>query len=269
MFKKNSKKWLVLILITIGAIPILITAFEVVFTLDKSVVFMGNYHPKIAILVISYYILLLGLGIFWFTSQLIAINRLKNEKAKTELTLLKSQINPHFFFNVLNNLYGLVAKDPKKSQVLILKLSDIMRYSIYEGEKDRVSLAQEVEYLMNYIELHKMRYHKNIIVNFSSNIEADIKVAPLLFIMLLENSFKHGVEKLRTDAYVNLEIASNDGTIQFLVENNYETVERKDNKSGIGLKNLRQRLELIYPDKHNLSFSITENVYKAKLVLNQ
>lgn len=202
----------------------------------------------------------------WLFKQIKSIIKLKNEKAKTELLHLKSQVNPHFFFNTLNNLYGLVGSDTKKAQELILKLSDMMRYSIYEGEKEVVTLKAEVDYLNNYISLHKMRYHKQIDVKFEAEIEDDYKVMPLLFIILLENAFKHGIENLSKDAYVYITIKAKDNKVFFEIENNFDQTLPKEDK-GIGLKNLKRRLELVYPKKHTLSFSATENVYKAKLTL--
>lgn len=267
-FSKNNKKWFVAALIAIAFVPIIITALEVVFTNTNSVVFLGNYNPKVGILVISYYIFLLVLGVFWIINQLVAVNRLKNEQAKAELMLLKSQVNPHFFFNMLNNLYGLVAIDAGKARELILKLSDMMRYSIYEGEKGAVTLKEEISYLKNYLELHKMRYHKRIDIDLTCDIDEEIKVTPLLFIILLENAFKHGVENLRDNAYVNVSIRSFQQSIQFSVENNFDSSDNKMNVPGIGLENLKRRLELTYPGKHKLLLSVTENVYKALLILN-
>ena len=196
----TKNKWLIITLIVTALIPISITAYEMIFSGKESVVFLGNFDPIIGVIILSYYVLLLGLGIFWLLKQLISIHTLKKEKTATELMLIKSQVSPHFFFNMLNNLYGLIGKDPKKGQELILKLSDMMRYSIYEGEKDLVTLQEEVDYLKNYIELHKMRYHKKIDVSFNCQIEDDYRVMPLLFIILLENAFKHGVERLRDEA---------------------------------------------------------------------
>ena len=264
----NKNKWLLITLIATAVIPILITAFEIITTGKESVVFLENYNPIIGITIITYYIILVSLGVFWLTKQLISISKLKNEKAKTELMLLKSQVNPHFFFNMLNNLYGLVGKDAKKGQELILKLSDMMRYSIYEGEKDLVTLKDEVDYLKNYIELHKMRYHKTIDINFNCQIEEDFKVMPLLFIILLENAFKHGVERLRDNAFVHINIVTFENEIRFTIENNFDSSEIPE-QSGIGLKNLKRRLELVHPNKHTLSFSTAENVYKAQLTLQQ
>ncbi len=266
-FIKYNKKWLIIFLILVAIMPIIITIYEVIFTDNKSVMFLGNYNPKIVIIVISYYILLLGLGVYWFIRQLIFITKLKNEKSKVELMLLKSQVSPHFFFNMLNNLYGLVSKDAGKAQELILKLSDLMRYSIYESENETVTLKEEADYLKNYIELHKMRYHKNIVVNFNCDIDENKRVAPLLFIILLENAFKHGVENLRGNANVTINFTSSESNIKFMIENNFDSSENLKNKHGIGLKNLKRRLELTYPNKHNLLFMPTENSYSAQLIL--
>jgi len=195
------------------------------------------------------------------------INELKNERAKTELLHLKSQVNPHFFFNMLNNLYGLVDKDAKKAQALILRLSDMMRYGIYDGQNDTVILKEEIDYLKNYIELHKMRYHKSIDMRFDVEVKNDtLLVMPLLFIILLENAFKHGVENLTEDAFVHLALTASEKEIRFKVKNNFDEKTPKT-KAGIGLKNLKRRLELSYPDKHFLTFDVSENVYTSELRL--
>lgn len=268
IFNINRKKWIVIIVIAIvtALVPILITAFELITTEKDSILFLEDYPTSISTLVLLYYLLLFILGLFWFIKQIISFYRLKNEKTKTELLHLKSQVNPHFFFNTLNNLYGLVGTDPKKAQELILKLSDMMRYSIYEGERDSVTLIEEVDYLKNYIEVHKMRYHKEIDVCFKVQIEDDYKVMPLLFIILLENAFKHGIENLNEDAYVYLSMKTNDKEVFFEIENNFDTSESKE-ENGIGLKNLKRRLELVYPKKHTVTFSTIEDVYKAQLTL--
>ena len=268
IYKINTKKRTLIVVIAIitALIPILITFFELITTDKQSVIFLENYPTSIGILVLLYYLLLIILGVFWFTKQIISLIKLKNEKAKTELLHLKSQVNPHFFFNTLNNIYGLVGTDAKKAQKLILKLSDMMRYSIYEGEKDLVTLKEEVDYLMNYIELHKMRYHKEIDVQFDVQIEGEYKVMPLLFIILLENAFKHGIENLSEDAYIHFNMKAKNNEVFFEIENNFDVSQPKEDK-GIGLKNLKRRLELVYPQKHILTFFSRENVYKAQLTL--
>ena len=214
-----------------------------------------------------YFPIMIFLIIRWFFNQVRSVLQLKNEQTKTELLHLKSQVNPHFFFNMLNNLYGLVEKDSKKAQQLILKLSEIMRYSIYEGQKEEVTLEQEIEYLQAFIELHKMRYHKSIDVRFTIDVhQENLRIMPLLFIILLENAFKHGVENLIKDAFIKISLKTENKHLYFEVENNFDTSELPDNP-GIGLKNLSRRLELVYPKKHTLSYSIKDEVYKATLSL--
>jgi len=226
-------------------------------------------QDALAITGVSYFSILFFLILRWVFRQVRGLINLKNEQVKTELLHLKSQVNPHFFFNMLNNLYGLVGKDAEKARELILKLSDMMRYSIYEGQKEEVTLEAELDYLNNYIELHKMRYHKEIKVEFNSAIdEKGIKLMPLLFIILLENAFKHGVEKLRKNAFIKVDLITKPREVYFSVENNFDT-SASPNLTGIGLKNLKRRLELVYPKKHQLSFSINQETYKAALTIKQ
>jgi len=204
----------------------------------------------------------------WVFRETKSILKLKKEKKHAELLHLKSQVNPHFFFNTLNNLYGLVEQDTEKAQQLILKLSDMMRYSIYEGQNDFVTLGEEVEYLQNYIGLHKMRYHKKIDVQFGIDIEdKNVKVMPLLFIILLENAFKHGVENLRKDAFVFVKLKATKKNIEFEIENNFDKDELSERK-GIGLENLKRRLNLVYINTHQLTTQTTNNIFNAKLSLH-
>lgn len=255
--KKRFIKWSFRLFLILTALAIII--FNDVF---------GENEPFM-IFSFFYFLLLIFLLIRWIFKQVKSIIQLKNEKAKTELQHLKSQVNPHFFFNTLNNLYGLVGKDPKKAQDLILKLSDMMRYSIYEGEREFVSLEEEVVYLKNYMELHKMRYHKTIDVQFKEDIKKHgVQIMPLLFILLLENAFKHGIENLRKNAFVHIELKANEKEVHFTVTNNFDASE-VSGKSGIGLKNLKRRLELAYPDTHSLSFKKEGDIYKSQLSLKQ
>ena len=230
--------------------------------------FFGKHEGFVEFIAFYFIIIFITIA-YWLFKQIKSVIRLKNEKAKTELMHLKSQVNPHFFFNMLNNLYGLVGKDAKKAQELILKLSDMMRYSIYDGEKDTVLLSEEITYLENYIELHKMRYHKTIDVQFNSEItDNDYEIMPLLFIILLENAFKHGVENLREYAYVHINLVAHNNEVNFEIENNFDASEDK-HEEGIGLKNLKRRLELVYPKNHTLSISKTDDIYNAKLNITQ
>jgi two-component system sensor histidine kinase AlgZ len=142
----------------------------------------------------------------------------------------------------------------------------MMRYSIYEGEKDTVTIEEEVEYLKNYIELHKMRYRKEIDIKFINDISENLKVMPLLFIILLENAFKHGVENLRENAYVHIHMTSTSNEVSFDIENNFDATEDNE-QEGIGLNNLKRRLELVYPKSHTLLFTKINDIYKAHLTI--
>lgn len=204
--------------------------------------------------------------VLWIYEQWRGVKTLKADKAKAELMLLKSQINPHFLFNTLNNLYGLAVEKSDQAPEVILKLSDMMRYTIYEGKEDFVSLTDEITYLENYIELHKIRYHQKVDIRFTKNISEDYSIAPLLFIILLENAFKHGVERIMEDAYVHINLTAQDQSITFTIENNFEEPTTKK-PTGIGLENLRERLAHIYPNRHQLEIHKQAPIYKVLLTI--
>ncbi|WP_437368851.1 sensor histidine kinase [Maribacter litoralis] len=213
-----------------------------------------------------YFILILITVAYWIFKQIKSIIQLKNEKEKTELLHLKSQVNPHFFFNTLNNLYGLMEKD-SKAREMVLKLSDMMRYSIYEGDKEWVTIKEEVDYLKNYIELQDLRYHKKSDIQFSVQVvNFEVKVMPLLFIILVENAFKHGLENLEKNAYIHMNLSESNNTVNFEIENNFEIRHNSDHQ-GIGLKNLKRRLALVYPKKHTLTIDEANNKYKVALTI--
>jgi hypothetical protein len=199
----------------------------------------------------------------WLYEQWRWLKMLQADKAKAELTLLKNQINPHFFFNTLNNLYGLAVEKSEQAPAMILKLSDIMRYTIYEGKADYVPLKEEVAYLEDYIELHKIRYHKKVDISFHKSLQHSHKIAPLLLIVPLENAFKHGVESLAEHAFIKLEIRTTPKSLFFQISNNYEPTVQEG--KGIGLTNLKKRLALIYPNRHHLDITKTAKIYTLSL----
>lgn len=214
--------------------------------------------------------LIIGYAIFsWFFKQWKNIQTLKNEKSIAELALLKNQINPHFFFNTLNNLYALIKKDADAAQDYVLKLSDLMRFTIYDSGKESVQLKDEIDYLLNFIDLQTARYHKDIDVFFVKTIKnSDAKVAPLLFIILLENAFKHGVENAIDNAFIHVELIEEDEKISFTVKNNFHTDISSEMK-GIGLKNLKDRLNILYPSTHLLTNNMEEDIYSATLEIRK
>ncbi|WP_435262575.1 sensor histidine kinase [Tenacibaculum sp. nBUS_03] len=209
------------------------------------------------------------LFLVWIFEQWKWLQNLKTEKTKTELSLLRTQINPHFFFNTLNNLYALTIKNSKQAPDVILKLSDMMRYTIYEGEKERVKLFDEIEYLNNYIELHKIRHKKSVEISFNyKDVNPHLTIAPLLYIMLLENSFKHGIDTLSENAFINIHLYDTSEAIVFVIMNNFDPNEIQKTK-GIGLENLKKRLSLLYKNKHELVIDVSNTIYKTTLKINK
>jgi len=188
------------------------------------------------------------------------------DKTKAELDLLKTQINPHFFFNTLNNLYTLTVKKSPEAPKIILKLSEMMRYTIYGGKKESVSLAHEIEYLENYIDLHKIRYRKTVNITFDHQVDDITAVAPLMFIVPLENAIKHGVESLSDNAYIKMKLKSDGNSLLFFIENNFDPTQINE-ANGIGLENLKQRLTLTYPKLHELNIEKKKDRFRLTLNL--
>lgn len=187
---------------------------------------------------------------------------LDQQRINTELSYLKAQINPHFFFNTLNNIYALTNLDVKKAQEALLKLSRMMRYVLYENQKNETLLSREVSFVNDYIELMKMRLTDKVTLNISiDEPKDDLVIAPMLLLPFLENCFKHGVSSQEpTEIFIKLEIMGN--TVFFETRNhifpvNNESPEAKEN--GIGLVNTQRRLSLLYPNKHKLKFGKDES----------
>ena len=205
---------------------------------------------------------------FWIYEQWRWVQNLKSGKREAELSLLRSQINPHFFFNTLNNLYALTITKSDQAPEVILKLSDMMRYTIYEGEKEAVKLLDEITYLENYIELHKIRYKKTVEITFNHSVDTSLTVAPLMYIILLENAFKHGIETLAENAFIHIDLYEEGNFICFDIENNFDP-DNQNESSGIGLNNLIKRLSLLYKGKHEYTADVAGNIYKTKLKISK
>lgn len=190
---------------------------------------------------------------------------LEKEKLKSELNYLKAQINPHFFMNTLNNIHALIDIDQEVAKESIIELSKIMRYVLYDGEKNRVSLGEEVEFLKNYISLMKIRYCADVKIeeNYPAAVN-NISVPPLLFIVLLENAFKHGIS-YREGSYVisNMEIDGN--YIVYSVKNIIPDKPVQTIKGGVGINNLIKRLDLLFGDKYCYNVNNVDGKYCAEL----
>ncbi|WP_051349979.1 sensor histidine kinase [Dyadobacter alkalitolerans] len=176
---------------------------------------------------------------------------MRHEKLVMELAYLKSQLNPHFLFNTMNNLYGLSLSEPERTPDVILRLGEMMRYMLYESNETFVPVNREIEYLNGFVELEKLRYPGEIFVHFTleGNVNG-IVIAPLLFIAFVENAFKHG--QLRDPAFpVHISLSISGPTLRFEISNQI-TFQNRDTAGGIGLKNVERRLTLLYPGNHML-----------------
>lgn len=202
----------------------------------------------------------------WF-KQSNRIDNLNREKSETELSLLKQQINPHFFFNTLNNVYSMSLTKDNNTSEAILQLSDLMRYVIYKGQESKVMISEEVKYIEDYLDLQKLRLHKNFDLIFDKNIEnKNYEITPLLFVFLIENAFKHGIEGAEYDSYLHLSLIQNKNKIVFSCKNSMEGRAERTTK-GMGMENLKRRLELLYPEGYNLEVNEGDSDYEATLTI--
>lgn len=194
----------------------------------------------------------------------------EKEKLVTELSFLKSQINPHFLFNTLNNIYSLALVKSDATAGAVLKLSAIMRYVLNETKHDWVPLEKEIEFINHYIDLQKVRLTNKMSIRFSvsGNVEGQL-IAPLILIPFIENAFKYGISTKDTSEIV-LELNAEANAITFFIKNNIHKAENgnKDN-TAIGLINTRRRLELLYPERHTLTISEENNQFIVNLILTR
>ncbi|MNK74825.1 Sensor histidine kinase YpdA [compost metagenome] len=192
--------------------------------------------------------------------------KLKDEVVKAELSFLKSQINPHFLYNTLNYVYSLAIPVSDKLANAVLRLSDLMRYTLNDSPDGKVNLDKEVGYLESYVELFKMRFEPNFYVTFTTEGIGDQKIAALILIPFVENAFKHGVVNDEAQP-VRIKLKVQQKRLSFEVSNKISHAQ-KDHSSGVGMVNVHRRLDLIYPDKHELLVSNNGNTYKSTLILN-
>lgn len=192
---------------------------------------------------------------------------LLREKTETELNFLKSQINPHFLFNTLNNIYSLARKKSDETPDVVLKLSKLLRFVLYETKGKFISITKEVEFLNDYIDLQKIRFDKRLSVVFHSEIDdVETLIMPLVLIPFVENAFKHGASQSTAEAYVEIYLKIEGNELRLQVENSFES-QGSESQDGIGLKNLQRQLELVYR-KFILETDSEKNKFKARLYID-
>ncbi len=190
------------------------------------------------------------------------------ERLETELRFLKAQTNPHFLFNTLNNIYALARKKSDHTADVVMRLSKLLRFMLYETNKPFIPISDEVKMIENYIELERIRYNDRLKISYTTAIEnADAAIAPLILLPFVENAFKHGTSETMYESFISIDLRLNKEALCFCVENAKSEDHTADNVEKIGLNNVRRQLELLYPN-HQLTIENNASTYKITLQLN-
>ncbi len=219
---------------------------------------------------IAAFAVLMTFGMKWRRAESV-IKEIELQKTESEIKALKYQINPHFLLNTLNNIYALTGMDTNRAQTAIQQLSHLLRYLLYDTEAPKVSLRSEIAFLKNYIELMRIRLDKSVEVVFTTDVppKEDYNIAPLIFVSLVENAFKHGIRPLHK-SWVHINLTANNDGIHFKCSNSNFPKDKSDKTpSGIGLQQVKRRLELSYPNhfQYNNFTTDNENTYIAEIII--
>ena len=199
------------------------------------------------------------------------VARLGQEKQEIELQFLRSQLHPHFLFNTLNSLYYEIVNKSDKAGDLVIQLSEILRYTLYECRDDQIKLSKELTLIKSYISLEESRYGKRLQVNFTFSGNEDLMLPPLVCFSLVENAFKHGAASQVSSSEINISVESNENNFVIDIDNPVgETITNDEfgSKKGIGIQNITRQLDILYPEKYQLSGFVEGSRYKTKLILN-
>jgi two-component system, LytTR family, sensor kinase len=219
--------------------------------------------------VLSFFVFGITRHVYLYRKLTMAAQQLRIEKQQAELNYLKSQTNPHFLFNTLNNIYSLARDKSNLAPESIIRLSKILRFMLYETSGAYISIEQEIKIISDYIALETLRYDDSLHINFNHDIE-DMKqaVPPLLLVPLVENAFKHGASETRNQPFVDIHLSVRQRQLVFVVKNSVEAIPLDGEvKENIGLSNLRRQLELLYTD-YNLSVQQEESAFVATLKIS-
>ena len=233
----------------------------------------GNWKARVYDNIIPHFFLVLAGAAFKLMFDYTAMQKkmadMAKEKAEAELSFLKSQINPHFLFNSINAVYFLIDKENKEAREALHKFSDMLRYQLYEAGGDKIPIEKEIDFLNDYVSLQKLRKDDQYVVDFSTT--PDVKgfsIEPLLLVSFVENAFKHISHRSSVTNYVKVKLSKSNGTMDFMVENSKEDSIAVEKSGGIGLQNVKRRLELLYPGKYDLNIQDQAEVYKVHLKLH-
>ena len=276
----NRMRYLIFALCNLIAIPLFNSKFFMLWFHRNSIpnmpemttnMWIGFFGGMFMFFLLNCIVAAIAIGIRHFIRTRQIRQQLKDEQAKhteAELAWLKNQINPHFLFNTLNNISSLTQIDPDAAQDAIAQLSDLLRYAMYETNKKTVPISGEVEFMRNYISLMKLRCNEKTEVKTTFDIAQDVEIAPLLFISLIENAFKHGVSSSRS-SMIDIHLEQEDGSIVFACDNtNYPKDDADRSGSGIGIENTRRRLDLMYADHYSWQQWLEDDIYHVRVTLN-
>ncbi|AXT20487.1 hypothetical protein D7030_05020 [Flavobacteriaceae bacterium AU392] len=238
--------------------------------------FFISYHSNTKLIII-FSVFLIGTALiklsedwFYFNQNENRLLRTQNLQIQTQLASLRSQINPHFLFNSLNVIYALALEKKEETKDAIVQLSDILRYVIYDSNTERVLLKEELLLLKNYIAFQKFRQQSTEHIKLNYNIENDTyRIYPMLILPLVENSFKHGIKGDTKNTFININIIQNGNQFNLTIENNRSESEldKIDEHSGLGIENIKQNLEIVYPNTHTFEIKETNNTFTVILNL--
>lgn len=223
--------------------------------------YLYNSVAGVAVFVLSF-VFRIAMAYFRIKRQ---AEEMQEQKSQAELNLLKSQVQPHFLFNTLNNIYYEAYRESPRTALLIGRLSDIMRYFVDESPREKVSLATEIKFLENYIALEEIRIRHGVTVNFDQEYDGDPLLPPMLLMTFVENLFKHGIDRGAAGNTICLSLIQQDGHLLFTTENALPENAPAPTKPGFGLQNLERRLNLLYGGRFVLNTTRTETHYKAFL----
>ena len=217
----------------------------------------------------NFFFTLLILGLSFSYSFLLLWNQSEKLKKESELKLLKSQMNPHFLFNSLNTLYSLISdREMEKAEDAVLKLSDLLRYSVYQANSSRITLGDEISYIENYIALQRLRLPQDVEINLEvKSPRSDSFIEPMLLIPFVENAFKHGIS-YRHQSSIDISISTEGQRLFFYIKNTIkESLDVEEEFSGVGIENVKSRLRLLYPN-HSIKIETNQGIFSVALIID-
>ncbi|WP_177199836.1 sensor histidine kinase [Flexibacter flexilis] len=269
-----DRYWLYFLFLVLAIAIVLVLSGLIFFVSDFSPEILAKTNPIIEKIIPVIIINAISLWLLAIASSVLLayynrLNQIEEEKYYAKIASLKSQINPHFLFNTLNNIYAIAIDTSPKTADMIDKLSEMMRYTMKDTQQEYVLLEDEINYINNYIELQKLRLDRSVKLEYY-NIEhiPALQIAPMLFIPFIENAFKHGVNS-EQKSHIIIEFTMDKTQLKLSVVNTKVSVQKDiSERSGLGIKNTKHRLELIYPSKHLLVINDTEKEFSVSLHLN-